>query len=204
MYVPVINAMTDKTEIVAFMKQFSFATIITAKDNLPLANHLPFLITIKDGNVILYSHFAKANEQWKEIESNKVLVIFSEPHAYISPKHYDNQLSVPTWNYVSVQAYGTGSLLTDTEEIMELLEDTIDNYDITYRHQWNTLPEEFKSGMAKGIVAFSIVVTDIQAKKKLSQNKTKSEQLKIINSLSKSIDTNEQQIAKYMENNLDD
>jgi len=201
MYIPNSNLLTDKTEIVEFMKRFSFATIITAQDGLPIATHLPFLITIKDGNIVLTSHFAKANGQWKDIENNKVLVIFSEPHAYISPKHYDKELNVPTWNYISVHAYGQGTLITNTDKVIEILERTIDNYEISYKQQWDNLPGDYKIGLIKGIVAFDMIVTDIQGKKKLSQNKTENEQQKIINALSKSDDTNEKLIADYMKNN---
>lgn len=194
--------MTDKTEAVEFMKRFSFATIISAKDNLPVATHLPFLIRLKDETIVLTSHFAKANEQWKDIENNTVLVIFSEPHAYISPKHYDKELNVPTWNYLSVHAYGAGKIITSTDEVMEILEGTIDNYELAYRQQWNHLPEDYKLKMANGIVAFEVEVTSVHGKKKLSQNKTENEQSKIINALSKSEDTNEQLIAEYMSINL--
>jgi transcriptional regulator len=55
--------------------------------------------------------------------------------------------------------------------------------------------------MSKGIVAFEIIVTDLQAKKKLSQNRTEAEQQRIIDSLSKSNDSNEQLIAGYMRMN---
>ena len=198
MYIPKINLATDRNEIVAFMKQFSFATIITAKDNIPIATHLPFIVTVQGNNIVLTSHFAKANEQWADIENNKVLIIFSEPHAYISPKNYDKELNVPTWNYISIHAYGHGKLITETENTFEVLEATIDNYDTSYRQQWNNLPEEYKLKMSKGIVAFEILVSDLQAKKKLSQNRTDTEKQKIIDTLSKSNNTNEQLIADYM------
>ncbi|HEV8082201.1 MAG TPA: FMN-binding negative transcriptional regulator [Chitinophagaceae bacterium] len=64
----------------------------------------PFIVTEGDERIILPSHFAKANKQWTEITGNQVLIIFSEPHAYISPKHYDKELKVPTWNYISIHA----------------------------------------------------------------------------------------------------
>ena len=201
MYIPKINLATDKDEIVAFMKQFSFATLITSKDNLPIATHLPFLVTIKDDNIMLTAHFAKANEQWKDIEHHQALVIFSEPHAYISPKNYEKELNVPTWNYISVHAYGQGKLITATEKTFEVLEATIDNFEISYRQQWDNFPEEYKLKMANGIVAFEILVTDLQAKKKLSQNRSDIEKQKIIDTLSKSNDTNEQLIAAYMKKN---
>jgi transcriptional regulator len=202
MYIPKTNLTTDKTEIVAFMKQFSFATIITAKDNFPIATHLPFVVTSKDENIVLTSHFAKANEHWQDIENNKVLVIFSEPHAYISPKNYDKELNVPTWNYISIHAYGQGKLITETEKTFEVLESTIDYYETSYKQQWDSFPEEYKLKMSKGIMAFEILVTDLQAKKKLSQNRTEIEQRKIIDTLSKSKDTNENFIAAYMKENL--
>jgi transcriptional regulator len=198
MYIPKINLAKDKNEIVAFMKQFSFAIIITAKDNIPIATHLPFLVTTKGDNIILTSHFAKANEHWQDIENNKILVIFSEPHAYISTKNYDKELNVPTWNYISIHAYGQGNLITETENIFEVLGATIDNYETSYRQQWDNFPEDYKMKMIKGIVAFEITVTDLQAKKKLSQNRTDTEKKKIIETLSKSTDTNEQLIAEYM------
>jgi transcriptional regulator len=192
----------DRDEIVAFMKQFSFGTIITSRDNLPIGTHLPFLVSIKEDKILLTSHFAKSNEQWKDIEKNKILIILSEPHAYISPRNYDQVLNVPTWNYISVHAYGEGKIITETDKVFKILESTIDNYEIDYEQQWNNLPEEYKLEMSKGIVAFEVVVTDLQAKKKLSQNKTVSEQNNIINSLSKSSNCNEQLIADYMRINL--
>jgi transcriptional regulator len=203
MYIPNLNVMTDKTEIVDFMQCFSFATIITAKDNYPVATHLPFIVTLKDDTIILTSHFAKANEQWKDIQNNKVLVIFSEPHAYISPKHYDKELNVPTWNYISVHAYGAATIVTEQNKVLSILENTIEYYENAYRQQWDNLPGDYKLGMVKGIVAFEIAVTDIQGKKKLSQNKTLNEQKKIINTLSGSLDNNERIIADYMKMNTE-
>lgn len=198
MYIPKINLSTDREEIVAFMKRFSFATIITAKDNSPVATHLPFLVNIKEDNIILTAHFARANEQWADVENNKILVIFSEPHAYISPKNYDKELNVPTWNYISIHAYGKGKLITEKDKTFKVLESTIEYYETSYKQQWDSLPEDYKLKMLKGIVAFEVSVTDLQAKKKLSQNKTTSERDRIISSLSKSNDNNEQLIAEYM------
>ena len=198
MYIPPTNLTTDKIEIVAFMRQFSFATIITAKDGIPVATHLPFLVTTKDENIILTAHFAKANEHWQDIENNSVLVIFNEPHAYISTKNYDKELNVPTWNYISIHAYGQGKLITEIEKTFKVLENTIDNYETSFRQQWDNFPEDYKLRMVKGIVAFEILVTDLQAKKKLSQNRTDTEKKKIMETLSKSKNANEQLIAEYM------
>jgi len=204
MYIPNSNLMTNRTEAIEFMKRFSFATIVSAKDNNPIATHLPFIVALRNNNITLTSHFAKANEHWKSIENTQSLVIFIEPHAYISPKHYEKELNVPTWNYISVHAYGQAKIITEEQKVFEILENTIDNYESSYKQQWNGLPDEYKLRMSTAIVAFEIVVQDLQAKKKLSQNKTENEQRKIIDTLSKSNEQNEQLIAEYMKNNLDE
>ncbi|NUY81236.1 FMN-binding negative transcriptional regulator [Flavobacterium sp. MAH-1] len=198
MYIPKHNRFEDKDEIVAFMKRFGFATIVTVRDQVPLATHLPFIIESRNEDIVLVSHFAKANDQWKEVENDNVLVIFTEPHAYISPSNYDRQREVPTWNYISVHAYGRGKIIEDPQSVIRLLENTIDNFELSYRAQWDNFPDDFKHDMATGIVAFQIHVTDLQAKKKLSQNKTENERTKIIDSLSQSNDANERMIADYM------
>lgn len=128
------------------------------------------------------------------------MVIFSKPHAYISPTNYDSLLNVPTWNYISVHAYGQGKIMTETAEVMKSLEDSIDNYEISFREQWDHFPEDYKLKMSNGIVAFEILVSDLQGNKKLSQNKSETEKQKIIDTLSKSNDSNEKLIADYMKN----
>lgn len=184
------------------MKQFSFATIITAKENHPTATHLPFIVSTRNDKVMLTSHFARANEHWKVIEDSVNLVIFSEPHAYISLKHYDSPLSVPTWNYIAVHAYGQGKLITGTEETSAILEKTILAYEAEYKQQWDQLPVDYKLKLQKGIVGFEIEINELQGKKKLSQNKTQQEQQRIITYLSDSGNDQERAIAGFMQENL--
>ena len=198
MYIPHFNSFTDKQEIVAFMQRYSFATIVTTKDGVPVATHLPFLVKEESGKIILQGHFAKANPQWKEIEGSTSLVIFTEPHAYISPNNYEKVENVPTWNYIAVHAYGKAQILDSVEQKTELLRHTINAFESAYLQQWNALPEQYRLKMMNGIVAFEIAVTDLQAKKKLSQNRSEKEIANIVHSLSKSIDTNEREIAAYM------
>jgi len=198
MYIPNNFSITDQNEILAFMKAYSFATIISAKENMPTATHLPFIVSTREDKVILTSHFAKANDHWKELEANKSLIIFNQPHAYISPSHYERELNVPTWNYIAVHAYGDARIIIDEQSTFDVLEATINNYEAGYKNQWDNLPFDYKMKLSKGIVAFEVTVTDLQAKKKLSQNKSEKEQKNIIDSLSLSEDKNERDIAAYM------
>ncbi|TSD66618.1 FMN-binding negative transcriptional regulator [Inquilinus sp. KBS0705] len=198
MYTPAYNLIDNIPEAVEFMRRYSFATIVTVVDNVPTATHLPFIVEQRDNKVVLVSHFAKANHQAKDIFNCRPLVIFTEPHAYVSPKHYEKELNVPTWNYLAVHAYGNATPINKDEEVKEVLEKMIGFYETDYMKQWNNLPPDFKYGLMKGIVAFELIVDDLQGKKKLSQNKTQKEIDNIISAFKASNDQNEQEIAAYM------
>ena len=198
MYTPKYNQITNTPEAVDFMQKYSFATIITVVEGMPTATHLPFIVEQRGDQIVLVSHFAKANHQSADVFSCTPLVIFTEPHAYISPAHYEKELNVPTWNYLAVHAYGKATLIDEKAQVTQLLEKMIGFYEAGYMQQWNNLPDDYKTKMMNGIVAFEIAVDDLQGKSKLSQNRTQQERENIISSFSKSADKNELEIAEYM------
>ncbi len=200
MYTPSYFAQTDTATLVAFMQRFSFATIVSQIDGRPVASHLPFVVEHSgDGQVVLLAHFAKANPQWQTLAEQPVLVIFTEPHAYISPSLYEKELNVPTWNYVAVHAYGQVTLVTDDTQAFELLEKQMQTFEKEYLIQWSGLPQEYKNAMVKGIVAFRMEITQLEGKEKLSQNKKAGEQEKIRTHLAESPDGAARQIAERMQ-----
>ncbi|WP_159637101.1 FMN-binding negative transcriptional regulator [Sphingobacterium composti Ten et al. 2007 non Yoo et al. 2007] len=199
MYIPKINKVEDRGEILSFMKRFSFATIITSKNNYPVATHLPFVVEERRDDIFLISHFAKANPHWEDIEENEVLVIFTEPHAYISTDNYEKETNVPTWNYMAIHTYGKGKIVSDDKKY-DAVKAMILSFDSSYQKQWENLAIDYKEKMMNGIVAFEIEVTNIEAKFKLSQNRSIREKQNIIQSLSNSNNTSENLIADYMRN----
>ena len=106
MYVPKHFEEKDRSKLIEFMREFNFAALVNYAKNKPWATHLPFIVLEEEGKLILKAHMAKANPQWAAFNNEEVLVIFQEPHAYISPALYENKVSVPTWNYIAVHAYG--------------------------------------------------------------------------------------------------
>lgn len=199
MYIPKHFSSNDKEQIICFMNEYSFAAIISLQEAIPVATHLPFVIEKRGEDIVIISHFARANEQWKELEQQTALVIFTEPHAYISPKYYDTKLNVPTWNYVAIHAYGKVVIIKEKDKVEEVLEKTIRYYEASYQQQWNQLPDKFKEGLIKGIVPFEITITDLQAKYKLSQNRTENEKKKVIDSLKGSESTIDNKVGEMME-----
>lgn len=197
MYIPK-HFKGGRDEAIAFMKQYSFGVLITSIENNPIATHLPFTICENNDAIYLTSHVSKMNEQWKHIESNENLIIFSEPHAYISPQHYREKENVPTWNYLAVHAYGKAKLIDQQDEVFASLESMMNSYDAQYKKQWQLLPMNYKIRKSKGIIAFQIKVSRLEYKEKLSQNKTLNERKVISEFLSKSDNTNEANVGRYM------
>ena len=200
MYVPAHFSFTESDDIVAFMQRFNFATIVSQVDGLPFATHLPFTIEERGaGEIWLLAHFAKANPQWKDLETQTALVIFNEPHAYVSPSLYSKEVNVPTWNYVAVHAYGKVRFLEDEAAMFNLLEKQMQSFEKQYLEQWTRLPDGYKNGLVKGIAAFEMKVEKLEAKRKLSQNKPEKDQENVTDHLLKSEDGAARQIGEYMQ-----
>lgn len=198
MYIPPYYREEDGQKLIGFMLAHNFANLISSSNNVPVATHLPFVIEQRDEKIFLISHMARANPQWQSFRGSELLIIFQGPHAYISPQHYEKQQNVPTWNYIAVHAYGKARIIEKEEDVMNLMERTIHNFEKEFYEQWKTLSPAYVSGMLKAIVAFEIEVTKLEGKYKLSQNKTKNEQQAIINSFEKSDDSAIREIAEEM------
>ena len=192
MYIPKAFREDDISTIHALMREYSFATLITQHEGVPFATHLPFMLDAQRGpNGTLLAHMARANPQWHDFASGQEeLVIFQGPHAYISPSWYEVELSVPTWNYAVVHAYGIPRLIEDGEELYQLLKTLIETHEAQFEKPWPfQLPDDYLQKMMRGIVGFEIEITRLEGKFKLSQNRTEAEREKVIAALQKSTDT---------------
>lgn len=198
MYIPKQYQGKSRNDAITFIQRYNFGIIVSSAGTRPIATHLPFTVMEKGNQLLLFSHFARANEQLNQLNDQEVLIIFSEPHAYISPRFYNKKENVPTWNYLSVHAYGKVRLLHKESEKMEVLERMILDLEPDYKKQWDDLSGKYKSGMSRGIVAFEIKVEELQYKEKLSQNKKEQERQNIIDAFSQSQHDHEREIAKYM------
>ncbi|MBA4495159.1 FMN-binding negative transcriptional regulator [Paenactinomyces guangxiensis] len=198
-YIPKHFQEQDLTQICAFIKEYSFGILTSVKDCKPIASHLPFVVEQEEKSIRLFGHMAVGNPLWKTFEGQEVLVIFHGPHAYVSPSYYNSKLSVPTWNYIAVHAYGQARIITDNHESRKTLLKMIHKYEPVYEKQWEQLPEEYVQKMLKGIVSFEINVTRFESQFKLSQNKTEDERMLIIQGLKKSGNRTISEIAAWME-----
>ena len=192
MYIPKAFREDDINTLHDFMQAYSFATLITQHEGVPFATHLPFILDGQRGpNGTLLAHMARANPQWRDFNSEQeVLTIFQGPHAYVSPSWYEVELSVPTWNYAVVHAYGIPRLFEDDEELYKLLKILIETHEAQFENPWPfQLQEDYLHKMMRGIVGFEIEITRLQGKFKMSQNRTESEREIVIAALKESPNT---------------
>lgn len=191
MYIPTAFREDDIETLVAFMRANSFISLISVQAGSLVASHIPVVVRLHAGTVTLTGHLARANPQWQAFADGESLAIFAGPHAYISPSLYEKRESVPTWNYQAVHAYGTPRIVTadsGSAAVQSLLNELIDTYESAYSEQWATLPNKFRDGMIQGIVAFEMVVTRLEGKYKLGQNRSETDQRTVAAALVTSTD----------------
>ena len=176
MYTPKFNQVSDRAILIEGMRAYSFAILFGPLDTSTEAGahhatHLPLVIRDEGPHGILEGHFAKANSHWQSLANRETLVVFPGPHSYVSPSLYAEELSVPTWNYIAIHAYGTLDLIEDDDAKDKLLAGLIHANDPAYAEQWRNLPDGFRRTMLAGIMGFRIPVSRIEGKFKISQNR---------------------------------
>jgi len=201
MYIHKLYREENREKILEFLRQNEFATLVTYDGEKPVASHLLMEIVENGANLLVNGHMSKANSLWKTFEKNvEILVIFQGPHTYISPTWY-NHVNVPTWNYQSVHIYGKPRLIIDHREAYELLKRLIDRHEADGHYKLETLPRDFVEKEMRGIVAFQIEVTRLEANYKLSQNRDDENYWSIVSHLGERRDDLSQFVADAMRKN---
>lgn len=182
MYIPKPFRVEDPDQIFPIIEENPFGILITTNPR-PQATHLPFLLRRdSQGLGSLLGHMARANPQWQDFRvDQEILTIFQGPHAYISPTAYVTHPSVPTWNYIAVHVYGIPKLIEADLEIKQTMNAMVDEQESATPTPWKMdLPEDYMQGMIRGTVNFEIQITQLEAKFKLSQNRSTADQAGVI------------------------
>ena len=175
MYSPPYNRLQDRAQLVAFMRQHNFPVLVTGSGGSLRASHLPALVQEEGGELALDMHMARANEQWRHFDDTEALVIFSGPHAYISPRWYEDTERVPTWNYAAVHAYGVPQLVEDRAAKHASQRRLVATLDPQWLPKFDALRGEYVERMLAAIVNFRIPVARLETRWKLSQNRGRRE-----------------------------
>jgi|APSaa5957512535_1039671.scaffolds.fasta_scaffold07730_5 transcriptional regulator len=176
MYIP-SHFRSNQTNHAAYLQENSFGELLSMVEGRICGSHLPFIYHEENNSLIC--HVAKANPQWQEIAGQEVLAIFAGAHGYISPSWYETD-GVPTWNYQSVHIYGRASCFDDLDDLETTVKELSNINEANLEQPWKP---EFDKKRLKGIVGIEIAISDIQAKSKLSQNRSEADKVEIVRQL---------------------
>jgi transcriptional regulator len=185
MYIPAHFAADDAT-VADLLHNHGAADLVTLTDNGLVATMLPFVYVPPSGEQglhgpgqhgALHGHVARNNDQWKLPANGESLVIVRGPGAYITPSWYASKAEhgrvVPTWNYVTAHVYGTLVPHDDAEWTEDLVRRLTAKHESKREHPWSVddVPRAYFEGQLRAIVGVELVITRIEAKAKLSQNR---------------------------------
>jgi transcriptional regulator len=183
---------TDPVVIARLVRDLAFAQVVISGDGGLVASSVPLLLDVPTGGRPwrLRGHLARSNPQAGiGTASVPAIALFVGPHAYVSPSAYPSKAQtgrvVPTWNFVEVHAHGRFRLTDDPDVTLAVVTDLTDVHEADRQEPWRVAdaPEDYVSRLVRGVVAFEIVVERVEAKAKLSQNKSAEDRAGVVEDL---------------------
>ena len=177
MYVPKHFAVAD-ADVIDLLRHHGAADLVTATADGLVATFLPFVFdpTVGERGALL-GHVARNNDQWRRPPVGDALVIVRGPDAYITPSWYaaktEHGRVVPTWNYVTAHVYGRLVVHDDPSWVQALVRRLTAKHESGFDRPWSVddAPERYIAGQLRAIVGLELVISRIEAKAKLSQNR---------------------------------
>jgi transcriptional regulator len=179
----------DRPEVQhALIRAHPLGLLITAGPAGLLANLFPFLLDAEGAQMgTLRLHMARANPQWRELErSEECLVVFQGPQDYVTPSWYASKREtgkvVPTWNYVTVHAWGKPRVMNDDGWLRRQIEDLTNSREAQRTEPWlvSDAPDDFVAMQMRAIVGIEIPIMRIEGKWKMSQNRPEADRAGVI------------------------
>jgi transcriptional regulator len=193
MYIPPAFAMDDRDALVAAIRAARLSHFITFTAKGLMASALPLLLDPAEGaNGTLYGHLARANPQWREPPRAEAMALFMGPDAYVSPAFYATKREtgkvVPTWNYVSVEAFGVPEFFDDPARLLDVVTRLTNRHEGERAEAWKVsdAPADFIASQLRGIVGIRLPITRLAGKRKMSQNRSAADRAGVVAGLAES------------------
>ena len=169
MYPPPHHQTDNIQKMIAVIKQYPFAMLVSAAGDIPFVTHIPIIYNETSGKLV--AHIDKYNPQVATLkEGAEATVVFKGPDCYISPSVYTTD-QLPTWNYIIVHIKGTIQLIHDTEAAKETMV-AMTHFLEAPDHKFVLDSNNPKMDRAVNYIqAFEITITNWEGKFKLSQDK---------------------------------
>ncbi len=112
--------------------------------------------------------------------------MFMGADSYISPAWYETKREtgkvVPTWNYITIHAYGPVTFFEDATELLDVVTRLTTRHEGGREAPWavSDAPAPFIQSQLKGIVGFRMPITRLQGKWKMSQNRNPADRTGVV------------------------
>jgi transcriptional regulator len=173
-YTPAHFAVDDEAAV-EFLSHIEAADLVTMTEGGLVATFLPLVFAPEQGSLL--GHVARKNDQWERAAIGEAMVIVHGLDAYVSPSWYPSKAEhgrvVPTWNYTTAHVYGELVIHDDPEWVGALVRRLTERHESEREHPWSVddMPEKFHEGQLRAIVGVELVISRIEAKFKMSQNR---------------------------------
>jgi transcriptional regulator len=175
----------DEAEIKRLVRENPWVTYVSQPDGGMVASHYPTMLDEDADGIVLLTHFGRPDEKLHGVGNGReMLLIVQGPHGYISPSWYEDPKDmVPTWNHVTAHLYGVPEVLTHEENLV-VLERLVDYFEEGMPNAKSLRIDPASADkLAKGTIGLRIPITRIEARKKLSQNRTDTDRDAVIEQL---------------------
>jgi transcriptional regulator len=186
MYVPAHFAEDRIPVLHEAIRGFGLTTLVTLTSGGLIASHLPILLDPEPAPYgTLIGHLARPNPQTREV-IGEALMIFQGTDGYMTPSYYATKREtgkvVPTWNYISIHAYGALRFIDDPVRKLDIVTRLTDLHESKRAVPWavSDAPADFVQGMLNGIIGLELTITRLEGKWKMSQNRPASERPGIV------------------------
>ena len=187
MYVPAHFAMTDEYARAA-LSSIEAADLVSVGPDGLVATFLPLMFDPAGGPAgSLLGHVARPNTHWRATAATtESLVIVRGPDGYVSPSWYETKQEhgrvVPSWNYTTLHVYGRLVAHDDVDWLRSLVTRLTERHEARMPHPWavSDAPEAYIEGQLRAIVGIELQITRIEAKSKLSQNRSAADQAGVV------------------------
>ena len=176
----------DEAEIKRLVRENAWVTFVSQSDDGMVASHYPTMLDEDADGIVLLTHFGRPDEKLHAVGSGRdMLMIVQGAHGYVSPSWYsDPNDMVPTWNHVTAHLYGVPEVLTHEQNLV-VLERLVDHFEAGMPNAKSLrIDPKAADKLAKGTIGLRIPITRVEARKKLSQNRTDADRDTVIEKLS--------------------
>jgi len=209
MYRPDHFRVDDVAQMYALMRARPFATLVSAGPGGLYGSHLPTVLKNEGEFGVIECHLARANPHCEELAAvSEGLMIFQGPEAYITPNWYATKAEtgkvVPTWNYAVVHAYGRPEVKYNAVWLRRHVGELTAQQEKAEAKPWelSDAPERYIEVMLRGIVGFRFVITRLEGKWKMSQNRGMPDRVGVVEGLGRRDAGDDAGIAAYVARQL--